>query len=55
LINYGGSLICGVALLAALVVDESLRRPLVYFSLLYPIYYLIRSFVIDRNLREAAG
>ncbi len=55
LINYGGSLICGVALLAALFVDESLRRPLVYFSLLYPIYYLIRSFVIDRNLRKAAG
>jgi phosphatidylcholine synthase len=53
LLNYGGSLICGIALVAALFVGEPLRRQLVYFSLLYPVYYLIYSFVVDWRMRKA--
>ncbi|MFL5807259.1 MAG: CDP-alcohol phosphatidyltransferase family protein [Roseiflexaceae bacterium] len=54
-LHFLGALICSAALLVALLVEEPLRRPLLFFSILYPIYYTILSFVADWRARRAAG
>jgi phosphatidylcholine synthase len=54
-LHFLGALICGAALLAALLIDGPLRRPLLIFSVIYPIYYTILSFVSDWRARRAAG
>jgi phosphatidylcholine synthase len=54
-LHFLGALVCGAALLAALFVSEPLRRPLLFFSVLYPIYYTILSLVADWRARRAAG
>jgi phosphatidylcholine synthase len=51
-LHFLGALVCGVALVAALLIDAPLRRPLLLFSTLYPIYYTILSFVSDWRARR---
>jgi phosphatidylcholine synthase len=54
-LHFVGAMVCGLALLAALFAEESLRRPLLIFSLIYPAYYTILSFVADWRARRTAG
>jgi phosphatidylcholine synthase len=54
-LHFAGATVCGAALLAALFVDGDLRRLLLLFSLIYPIYYTILSFVADRRARKVTG
>lgn len=51
-LHFLGAMICGVALLAALFVAEPLRKPLLAFSLIYPVYYTILSFIADWRARH---
>jgi phosphatidylcholine synthase len=54
-LHFAGATICGVALLAALFTAGDLRRLLLFFSLIYPIYYTILSFVADWRARRTAS
>jgi len=54
-LHFAGATVCGVALLAALFVGEDLRRLLLIFSLIYPVYYTILSFMANWRTRKAAG
>ncbi len=54
-LHFAGATVCGVALLAALFVGEDLRRLLLIFSLIYPVYYTILSFMANWRARKAAG
>jgi phosphatidylcholine synthase len=54
-LHFAGATVCGAALLAALFIGGDLRRLLLLFSLIYPVYYTILSFVADRRARKAAG
>jgi phosphatidylcholine synthase len=54
-LHIGATFICGMALLAGLFVQDPTRRLLLYFSLTYPVYYTIYSFVLDRRARKAVG
>ena len=54
-LHFAGATICGAALAAALFVGGDLRWLLLIFSLIYPVYYTILSFVADRRARKAAG
>ena len=54
-LHFAGATICGMALLAALFAQGDLRRLLLVFSLIYPIYYTILSFVADWRARRPAG
>ncbi len=54
-LHFLGALICGAALLAALLIDGPLRKPLLIFSVIYPIYYTILSFVSDWRARRTTG
>lgn len=54
-LHIGATFICGMLLLAGLFTQDPTRRLLLYFSLTYPVYYTIYSFVLDRRARKAAG
>jgi phosphatidylcholine synthase len=54
-LHFLGALICGAALLAALLIDGPMRKPLLIFSMVYPIYYTILSFLADWRARRATG
>jgi phosphatidylcholine synthase len=54
-LHFAGATVCGAALLAALFVGGDMRRLLLFFSLIYPTYYTILSFVADRRARKTAG
>jgi len=54
-LHFAGATICGLALLGALFADGDVRRLLLLFSLIYPIYYTILSFVADWRARRTAG
>jgi phosphatidylcholine synthase len=54
-LHFAGATVCGAALVAALFVGRDLRWLLLIFSLIYPVYYTILSFVADRRARKAAG
>jgi phosphatidylcholine synthase len=54
-LNFNWALICGLALLGALVAAGALRQLLLYLSLTYPVYYTIYSFVLDWRARKATG
>jgi phosphatidylcholine synthase len=54
-LHFAGATVCGTALAAALFVGGDLRWLLLIFSLIYPVYYTILSFVADRRARKTAG
>ena len=54
-LHFAGATVCGAALVAALFVGGDLRWLLLIFSLIYPVYYTILSFLADRRARKAAG
>jgi phosphatidylcholine synthase len=54
-LHFAGATICGAALVAALFVGEDVRWLLLIFSLIYPVYYTILSFLADWRARKAAG
>jgi len=54
-LNLGWGFVCGLALLAGLFAPDPARRTLILFSLTYPVYYTIYSFVLGRRSRKAAG
>jgi phosphatidylcholine synthase len=54
-LHFAGATICGVALLAALFAKGDMRQLLLLFSLIYPAYYTVLSFVADWRARRTAG
>ena len=54
-LHFAGATICGFALLAALFAQGDLRQLLLVFSLIYPAYYTVLSFVADWRARRTAG
>lgn len=51
-LNYGGSWLCGLALLAALLTSGATRLVLTLFSLTYPIFYTVYSLLLDWRARR---
>ena len=51
-LNYGGSWLCGLALLAALLTSGTTRLVLTLFSLTYPIFYTVYSLLLDWRARR---
>lgn len=54
-LHFLGALICGAALLAALLIDGPMRKPLLIFSMIYPVYYTILSFLADWRARRTTS
>jgi len=54
-LHFAGATICGFALLAALFARGDMRQLLLFFSLIYPAYYTVLSFVADWRARHTAG
>jgi phosphatidylcholine synthase len=54
-LHFAGATICGFALLGALFSEGDTRRMLLFFSLIYPAYYTVLSFVADWRARRATG
>jgi phosphatidylcholine synthase len=54
-LHFAGATICGFALLAALFAKGDMRQLLLFFSLIYPAYYTVLSFVADWRARRTAG
>ncbi len=51
-LNYGGSWLCGLALLAALLTSGATQLVLTLFSLTYPIFYTVYSLLLDWRARR---
>jgi phosphatidylcholine synthase len=54
-LHFAAATVCGLALVAALFVGGDLRSLLLIFSLIYPVYYTILSFLANWRARKAAG
>lgn len=51
-LNYGGSWLCGIALLAALLSSGATRLTLTLLSLTYPVFYTVYSLLLDWRARR---
>jgi phosphatidylcholine synthase len=52
--HFTAAALSGIALLAALLLQGQARQALLLISLVYPIFYLLYSFWLDRQLRRAS-